>query len=88
MTATAKHLLISKASAELVEELLENSRKEGGELWFHIIERKLNGFLKALHTHEQGPGQQGERAKRARRVIRTEEIRDPQPTRRLPVGRK
>lgn len=88
MTTTAQHLLITKASAELVEELLINCSKEGGEPWFHIIERKMKRFCNDIRTQAQGAGQQGERAKRARRVIVQGKSAVPKATRRLPVGRK
>lgn len=40
--------LLDKYSAELVEELLNNSSKEGGELWFTIIRRKMKRAMEAM----------------------------------------
>ncbi len=45
---------LDKYSAELVEELLETTRKESGELWFYIIRRKMERMAKAARSTANG----------------------------------
>lgn len=40
--------LITKAAAELVEELLEATRKNISAPWFSLISRKMKGLVKAV----------------------------------------
>jgi hypothetical protein len=40
--------LIDKAAAELVEQLLKETCKDGGEPWFFVIRRKLAALASEL----------------------------------------
>lgn len=68
--------LLDKYSAELVEELLNNSSKEGGELWFTIIRRKMKRAMEAMGITDENENQlEAQRTHELRTENRSRHIR-------------